>query len=76
VPEVWVCDEDELLIFLLQADGRYTGSDASAAFPFLKAAEIFDRVTRPVAGSDTAWMKELRGWVRDVLVPRRAGPPA
>jgi Uma2 family endonuclease len=76
VPEVWVCDEDGLQILLLRADGRYTGSDTSAAFPFLKAAEIFEQVTRPVAGSDTAWMKEVRRWVRDVLAPRRAGPPA
>jgi Uma2 family endonuclease len=72
-PEVWVCDVSELQILVRQANGRYIRSEASAAFPFLKAAEIFDWVARPLAGSETDWIKELRRWVRDELVPRRAG---
>jgi Uma2 family endonuclease len=74
VPEVWVCEGTGLRVFVLQANGRYAPSESSAAFPFLKSAEIFDRVSRLVDAPDTEWVKELRRWVRETLVPRRAGP--
>jgi Uma2 family endonuclease len=73
VPEVWVCDGEKLRILVRQANGRYARADSSAAFPFLEAAEVFAWVTRPDVASDTDWVKELRRWVRDTLVPRRAG---
>ena len=73
MPEVWVCDSESLRIFVRQANGRYKTSESSAAFPFLKASEIFDWVTRPMR-SEIAWLKELRRWVREVLAPRRGGP--
>jgi hypothetical protein len=49
-------------------------TESSVAFPYLKAAEIFDWVARPRAANDSAWLKELRRWVRETLAPRRAGP--
>jgi Uma2 family endonuclease len=73
VPEVWIGDEESLRILVRQPNGHYASSESSAAFPFLKASEIFDWVTRPKR-SETTWLKELRRWVREVLVPRRAGP--
>ncbi len=73
VPEVWVCDEEELQILVRQANGRYTRAESSAAFPFLKATEVFEWVTKPETATDTEWLKELRRWVRDTLAPRRAG---
>ncbi len=73
VPEVWVCDESELVILILQPSGRYAPSARSAAFPFLAAAEIYDWVTRPETDSDTEWVTELRAWVKDTLVPRASG---
>jgi Uma2 family endonuclease len=76
VPEVWICDGERLRVLVRQANGRYAASESSAAFPFLKAAEIFAWVTRPTAVSETEWVNELRRWVRETLVPRRAGPPA
>ena len=60
VPEVWVCDEAELVILVLQSNGRYAESATSAAFPFLSAAEMYDWVSRPQTESDTEWIKELR----------------
>lgn len=45
VPEVWICDEAELVILILQANGRYAVSPTSASFPFLSAAEIFGWVS-------------------------------
>jgi Uma2 family endonuclease len=76
VPEVWVCDEEELQILVLQADGRYARAESSVAFPFLKATEIFGWITKPETTTDTEWATELRRWVREVLAPRRAGPQA
>jgi Uma2 family endonuclease len=76
VPEVWVCDEAELIILILQPDGQYAPSSTSAAFPFLSAAEIHDWVTRPQTAFDTDWMNEFQRWVRRTLRPRvrrRAG---
>jgi Uma2 family endonuclease len=78
VPEVWVCDEVELVIRVLQPGGRYAASATSAAFPFLAAAEVFDWVRRPSTGNETEWIKGLRRWVRRTLKPRvrrRAGDP-
>ena len=74
VPEVWVGDPEGLRILVLGENGRYALAESSAAFPFLKGAEIFDWVSRPETTSDTEWVKELRRWVQEMLVPRRAGP--
>ena len=73
VPEVWVCDDDGLRIFVLRANRRYAGSDRSLAFPFLAAPEILDWAQRPDLASDLEWMIDLRRWVQEVLVPRVQG---
>jgi Uma2 family endonuclease len=70
VPEVWVCDEDELRILVLQANGRYAQSSNSAALPFLSAAEVYDWVRRPYATQEMEWLKAFRRWVRRTLKPR------
>ncbi len=70
VPEVWVCDSDALHILARQPDGAYAEATESLAFPFLKAAEIFEWIARPLTGNETDWLKQLRAWVRDVLLPR------
>ncbi len=70
VPEVWVLEDDELRFLILQTNGTYTESKTSSAFPFLNATEVQDWVTRPLANDDTAWLIELRRWVRNVLVLR------
>jgi Uma2 family endonuclease len=78
VPEVWVCDEAELVILVLQPNGRYAQSPTSAAFPFLSAAEVYDWVSRPQTVPETEWTKELRRWVKRTLRPRvrrQAGDP-
>jgi Uma2 family endonuclease len=70
VPEVWVCDEAELEILVLQPNGRYIVSARSAAFPFLSALETYDWVQRPQTEPDTKWVKQLRAWVKRTLKPR------
>lgn len=73
VREVWVADGTSFRILVLDERRRYAESPASVVFPFLTAAEIGDWLARPLAGSETAWIKAVRGWVRDVLAPRARG---
>jgi Uma2 family endonuclease len=73
VPEVWVCNESKLIIRVLQSNGRYAKSLTSRVFPFLSAMEIFGWAARPVLGSENEWIKDLRQFVPEVLVPRVKG---
>jgi Uma2 family endonuclease len=70
VPEVWIREESGFTILILQPNGEYRGSETSAAFPFLSAVEILDWVGRPQTITETEWIKALRTWVRETLVPR------
>ena len=71
VPEVWVCDEDELVIWVLKSDGSYARSSASMAFPFLTPAEVHDWIQRPQDDSETRWIKDVRRWAAETLPARR-----
>jgi Uma2 family endonuclease len=70
VPEVWVCDEAELVILVLQPNGEYATSTTSAAFPFLSAAEVYERVSQPQTVAELEWVTALRRWVQRTLMPR------
>jgi Uma2 family endonuclease len=70
VPEVWICDEAELVILVLQPDGQYARSPTSAAFPFLSAAEVYEWVSQPQTMTDTELMNRIRRWVKRTLKPR------
>jgi Uma2 family endonuclease len=67
VPEVWICDEAELVILVLQADGKYSRSTTSMVFPFLSAAEIHGWVSQPQSAGELEWIMALRRWVRQTL---------
>jgi Uma2 family endonuclease len=69
VPEVWVYEE-ELTILAIQPDGRYAPIPRSLAFPILEASEITTWIQKPRTQSETAWVKELRRWVAEIIVPR------
>ncbi len=73
VPELWLWEDGNLRILLLQADGRYAESATSAAFPFLSAAEITAWIAKPQDVSESRWSIELRRWVRETLLPRGRG---
>jgi Uma2 family endonuclease len=70
VPEVWICDDAELVILVLQPNGQYAQSQASAIFPFLSAAEVYAWVQRPQTVPELEWIEDLRRWVRRTLKPR------
>jgi len=76
VPEVWIGDGGTVRILVRRANGRYSPAESSAAFPFLTSADIQAWVYRPQDESETQWIKDLRRWVRETLIPRRGAPPA
>lgn len=76
VPEVWVCDQSKLTIWILQPSGRYSESERSMALPILLASEIYHWVSRVDDETDTEWMLGVRRWVAEVLAPRIAGVPS
>jgi Uma2 family endonuclease len=76
VPEVWVCEEGSLDFLLRQANGQYSRSPNSLAFPFLNSAELLNWMDRPYSGPDVDWMEEVHRWVFDVIVPRVRGAGA
>jgi len=73
VPEVWVCEEGSLSFLVRQANGRYSKSSNSLAFPFLTSAELLGWLDRPYTGPDFEWMEAAYRWVVEVLVPRARG---
>ncbi len=70
VPEVWICDENQLTILVLQPDGQYVHSERGHAFSFLTASEIHSWISRGQDSNDMEWIKELRRWIAEVVVPR------
>jgi len=74
IPEVWLCDEGGLKFLVLGPDGDYSESQTSRSFPLLSTTEVLDWVRRPQAegASDTDWVRDLRLWVQDRLIPRAA----
>jgi Uma2 family endonuclease len=75
VPEVWVCTQTELTIWVLQPTGRYAECERSVVLPVLSAREIHYWVTKIENETDTEWMLEVRRWVAEVLAPRQRGNP-
>jgi Uma2 family endonuclease len=73
VPEVWVADISRVQILTRQDDGAYAEATHSRSFPVLAATEIFEWMTRDLGGLDSDWIKQLRVWVREVLLPRARG---
>jgi Uma2 family endonuclease len=76
VPEVWVCNESGLRIFVQQSNGKYALASGSLAFPFLTADAIFEWVDRARSMPDLEWMKTLRHWLTTELVPKIGTSPS
>jgi Uma2 family endonuclease len=73
VAEVWRHDGHALTIEVLQPDGTYQKAAASPALPMITPEEILQWVGYGSTMGKTPWVRELRAWVRDVLVPRHGG---
>jgi Uma2 family endonuclease len=74
IPEVWRFDGNALTIDLLRPDRAYTTSPASRFLP-ITAAEVTRWLLEEIEDAN-AWERQLRGWIRAVLLPRANDPSA
>jgi Uma2 family endonuclease len=70
VPEVWRLDDDELHIDRLRDDGTYEEVAESFFLP-VRPAEVVHWVVEVKVANETAWVRQLREWVRAEVLPRR-----
>lgn len=70
VAEVWVWENGRLQILHLNQNGQYALAKRSLAFPTLAASDVESWIPKNIDKGNTAWAKELRDWIRSVLVPR------
>ncbi len=73
VPEVWRYDGRVLTMLALQADSRsYQQTETSRSFAALRPADVERFIELGRTTDKIRWARELRDWVRDVLIPLRA----
>ena len=63
VPEIWVFDGQRLSAMVLR-EGKYRASETSAAFPFLKVADLERFIGMVEKTDETTVMRAFRDWVR------------
>ncbi len=62
-PEIWRCNSRKLKVCQL-VDGKYSESDTSRAFPFLRPAKLIAFLNEHPTLGETALVREFREWVR------------
>jgi Uma2 family endonuclease len=70
VPEVWTDDGEEVRFLVLGPTGEYAAAEHSRAFPGLRPVDVADWSHRPPNEVGTDWVRALRRWVEEELVPR------
>lgn len=65
ISEVWRYDGERIIVLLLNEQGKYDESAASALFPKLPIAEFAAFATRMAAESMNIVARELRKWLRE-----------
>jgi hypothetical protein len=64
VAEVWLYDGDTLRAYHLQSDGSHLEAGRSNSFPLLPLRDVADFLKRYRSTDETAWIREVREWVR------------
>jgi Uma2 family endonuclease len=72
VPEVWRYDGKTVTFFVLRPDRQYEPSDESASFAALRPADVERLIELGRSMDKLNWGRELREWVQNELIPRRA----
>jgi len=72
VPELWRYDGKRLRVGVLKQDGAYHSVDRSPTFPSLPLRQVELFVKRSFNMDETSWQRQLRRWVRQHLVERKA----
>lgn len=65
IAELWRYDGEEFTVLILQADGSYSSSDTSAAFPGFAPAELNRFLRMHPALLDPEIAAEFRKWLRE-----------
>lgn len=63
VPEIWLCKDAEVIIYQLAGEG-YERRERSLALPLLTDADLSAFVARSGTLKRTAWLREVREWMR------------
>lgn len=64
VPEVWRFDGEKIEVLLLEPDGKYRSSETSAAFPFLRPAELKQFLDLFGTTDQNSLLRTVRAWAR------------
>jgi Uma2 family endonuclease len=75
VPEVWRIDPvaEECSFWVRRRNGTYARSDRSLAFPTLTPNDVVEQLRMAEELGSAEWHKQLRRWVRKVILPRTRG---
>jgi Uma2 family endonuclease len=65
IPEVWRCDGEQLVVYLLNERGEYDKSPTSRLFPMIPVAEIVVFLQRRGEMDENSLVKAFRAWVRE-----------
>jgi Uma2 family endonuclease len=63
-PEIWQYVGSDIVIHLLQADGRYMASQHSAALPAVPIHRLVAQLKSADQTDETTWIRAFRQWVR------------
>lgn len=67
VPEVWRWDGQTLRVMVLGAEGQYSESANSLAFPFLPLGDLAPLLQLAIRESDAKGLRSFRAWVREKM---------
>lgn len=67
VPAVWRLEGEHLTVYQLDASGRYQPTDTSAAFPFLRPADLLRFLDLRKKLDETHLIRIFRQWVRETF---------
>jgi Uma2 family endonuclease len=75
VPEVWRFRPRtwEFQFCVRDADGSYSDSQQSIAFPWLNSSDVLSQMALANELGADQWNKQLGDWVKNVVLPRREG---
>jgi Uma2 family endonuclease len=64
-PEIWQYVDVEIVIHLLQKDGKYAIGKTSSALPMVSVKKLSEHLERCNDTDETTWIRAFRQWVRD-----------
>jgi Uma2 family endonuclease len=77
VPEVWRLDDEQTLLFYaLDKDGKYTEVTHSLAFPLVTPADLLNFLPLRIQMDHNAVVRQLRDWIRQKIASGGSPPPS